>query len=40
MARGFGEIFRFIDDLAGLNDYGESERSFHKIYTILIKGVN
>lgn len=32
MARGFGEIFRFIDDLAGLNDYGEFERSFHKIY--------
>ena len=37
MARGFGEIFRFIDDLAGLNEF---ERSFHKIYTILIKGVN
>ena len=37
MAKGFGEIFKFIYDLAGLNDCCDSERSFHKTYPPLIR---
>ena len=31
-ARGFGNIFRFIDDLTAVNNCGKFERSFHNIY--------
>ena len=31
-ARKFGNTFRFIDDLAAINDGGEFERCFHDIY--------
>ena len=37
MAKGFGEIFKFIYDLAGLNDCCGSERSFHKTYPPLTR---
>ena len=32
MARKFGNVFRFIDDLAAINDSGEFEKIFREIY--------
>ena len=34
LAREFGMPFRFIDDLNAINDGGEFEKNFHKIYPI------
>ena len=31
-ARKFANVFRFIDDLTTLNDWGEFEQHFHEIY--------
>ena len=31
-ARRFGNVYRFIDDLTALNDNGEFEKCFRKIY--------